>query len=197
MRAIRYIPGKVAIRGPMLLLTELIVLACGVDAQTNDASGSSLTGGTLTSFKRHRNSFDCESPKAANYNKIAHQLDPKWKVAKEMVGRRLSQGEAKRLLAKFELGHACPCGVGAAPGLASIASRSFFLSGQLLLGNLSKTVVVVGNAPHDRPGFLVRHLIANRASFLCTEAPMLRVPDGRSGWHGQWTTKSSLEQRSI
>jgi len=102
MRAIRYIPGKVAIRGPMLLLTELIVLACGVDAQTNDASGSSLTGGTLTSFKRHRNSFDCESPKAANYNKIAHQLDPKWKVAKEMVGRRLSQGEAKRLLAKFE-----------------------------------------------------------------------------------------------
>ena len=31
-----------------------------------------------------------------------HELDRKWKVAKEMVGRRLSQGEAKRLLAKFE-----------------------------------------------------------------------------------------------
>ena len=61
--------------------------------------------------------------------------------------------------------------------LASIASRSFFLSGQLLLGKLSETVVVVGNAPHDRPGFLVCHLIGNRASFLCTKAPMVRVPE--------------------
>jgi hypothetical protein len=31
-----------------------------------------------------------------------HELASKWKVAKEMVGRRLSQEEAKRLLAKFE-----------------------------------------------------------------------------------------------
>jgi len=31
-----------------------------------------------------------------------HELDRKWKVAKEMVGRRLSQQEAKRLLAKLE-----------------------------------------------------------------------------------------------
>jgi hypothetical protein len=30
-----------------------------------------------------------------------HELDRKWKVAQEMVGRRLSQEEAKRLLAKF------------------------------------------------------------------------------------------------
>jgi hypothetical protein len=30
-----------------------------------------------------------------------HELERKWKVAKEMVGRRLSQAEAKRLLAKF------------------------------------------------------------------------------------------------
>ena len=30
-----------------------------------------------------------------------HELDRKWKVAKEMVGRRLSQEEA-RLLAEFE-----------------------------------------------------------------------------------------------
>ena len=44
------------------------------------------------------------------------------------------------------------------------ANRSFFLIGELLLGNLSKTVVVHGNAPHDRPGFLVGHLIGNRAS---------------------------------
>jgi hypothetical protein len=31
----------------------------------------------------------------------SHELDRKWKVAKEMVGRRLSQEEAKRLLGKF------------------------------------------------------------------------------------------------
>jgi hypothetical protein len=31
-----------------------------------------------------------------------HELPDKWKVAKEMVGRRLSQEEAKRLLAKLE-----------------------------------------------------------------------------------------------
>ena len=30
-----------------------------------------------------------------------HELPGKWKVAKEMMGRRLSQEEAKRLLAKF------------------------------------------------------------------------------------------------
>jgi len=30
-----------------------------------------------------------------------HEFDPKWKAAKEMVGRRLTQAEAKRLLAKF------------------------------------------------------------------------------------------------
>jgi hypothetical protein len=30
-----------------------------------------------------------------------HELDRKWKVAKEMIGRRLSQAEAKRLLAEF------------------------------------------------------------------------------------------------
>src|SRR5262249_36824916 len=64
-----------------------------------------------------------------------------------------------------------------APVLASIASRSFFLSGQLYLGNLSETVVIVRNTPHDHPSFLVCHLIGNRASFLCTEAPMLRVPE--------------------
>jgi len=31
-----------------------------------------------------------------------HELRSKWKVAKAMIGRRLSQAEAKRLLAKFE-----------------------------------------------------------------------------------------------
>src|SRR5262245_35187005 len=56
-------------------------------------------------------------------------------------------------------------------------SSTRFLIGELLLGKLSETVVVVGNAPHDRPGFLVSHLIGNRASFLCTKAPMLRIPE--------------------
>jgi len=32
-----------------------------------------------------------------------HEPPGKWKVAKEMVGRRLSQAEAKKLLAKFNL----------------------------------------------------------------------------------------------
>jgi hypothetical protein len=31
-----------------------------------------------------------------------HELDRKWRVAKELVGRRLSQEEAERLLAKFD-----------------------------------------------------------------------------------------------
>jgi hypothetical protein len=44
----------------------------------------------------------------------------------------------------------------------------------------------------------VSHLIGNRASFLRTKAPMLRVPDKLSGWHSQdLSTKSSSEQRSI
>jgi hypothetical protein len=30
-----------------------------------------------------------------------HELDRKWQVPKEMIGRRLSQAEAKRLLVKF------------------------------------------------------------------------------------------------
>jgi hypothetical protein len=30
-----------------------------------------------------------------------HELDRKWRVPKEMIGRRLTQAEAKRLLAKF------------------------------------------------------------------------------------------------
>jgi hypothetical protein len=31
-----------------------------------------------------------------------HGLDGKWRVPKAMIGRRLSQQEAKRLLAKFK-----------------------------------------------------------------------------------------------
>ena len=31
-----------------------------------------------------------------------HELERKWRVSKEMIGRRLSQQEAKRLLAKLE-----------------------------------------------------------------------------------------------
>src|SRR5215467_12456427 len=67
----------------------------------------------------------------------------------------------------------------------SVLSFSFsrFLN-ELNLGKLSETVIVHGNAPHDRPRFLVSHLIGNHASFLCTKAPMLRIPDELSGWHG-------------
>src|SRR5215469_11500978 len=67
----------------------------------------------------------------------------------------------------------------------SVLSFSFsrFLN-ESLLGKLSETVVLQGNAPHDRPRSLVSHLIDNRASFLCTKAPMLRVPDKLSGGHG-------------
>src|SRR6516162_3705448 len=61
--------------------------------------------------------------------------------------------------------------------LSLVANRSSFLIGELLLGKLSEAVVVQGNAPHDRPGFLVSHLIGNRASFLCTKAPMPRIPE--------------------
>src|SRR5262249_53316183 len=67
---------------------------------------------------------------------------------------------------------------GSGPSVLSfIANRSSVLIGELLLGDFSETVVVVGNAPHDRPGFLVSHLIGNRASFLCTKAPMPRIPE--------------------
>jgi hypothetical protein len=71
------------------------------------------------------------------------------------------------------------------PVLASIVNRSSFLVGDLLLGKLSKTVVVRGYAPHDRPRPFVSHLIGNRASLLCTKAPMLRIPYELSGWHSQ------------
>ena len=36
------------------------------------------------------------------------------------------------------------------PVLASVASPSFFLIGELLLGNLSETVVVQGNPAHNK-----------------------------------------------
>jgi len=49
-------------------------------------------------------------------------------------------------------------------------SSNRFLIGELLLGKLSETVVVHGNAAHDRPRSLVSHLIGNRASFLYTKA---------------------------
>src|SRR5262249_15049088 len=41
-----------------------------------------------------------------------HELDRNWKVAKEMVGRRLSQEEAKWLLAKLDLWQCPPYGSG-------------------------------------------------------------------------------------
>jgi hypothetical protein len=64
------------------------------------------------------------------------------------------------------------------PVLASIVNLSSFLIDELLLGRLGKTVVVHGYAPHDRPRFLVYHLIGNRASFLCTKAQRNCRSDG-------------------
>src|SRR5262245_8256108 len=84
--------------------------------------------------------------------------------------------EAMALEAQFHSDRARP-GRSEQSVLSFIASRSSFLIGELLLGKLSETVVVLGNAPHDRPSFLVGHLIGNRASFLCTKAPMLRIPE--------------------
>src|SRR5262245_33597422 len=61
-----------------------------------------------------------------------------------------------------------------------------FLSSDLLLGKLSEAVVVVGNAPHNRSRFLVGHLVCNCSSFLCTVAPMPRVPKSNFlEWHCQ------------
>src|SRR5262249_29266299 len=67
-----------------------------------------------------------------------------------------------------------------AHGVSNLVLSFSFLTGESLLGKLSETVVLQGNAPHDRPCSLVSHLIDNRASFLCTKAPMLRVI---SVWH--------------
>src|SRR5262249_44194069 len=64
---------------------------------------------------------------------------------------------------------------------SSSSSSSSCLIDELLLGKLSETVVIIGNAPDDRPGFLVVHLIGNRACFLCTIAPMRRVQKIVSG----------------
>jgi hypothetical protein len=62
--------------------------------------------------------------------------------------------------------------------ISMLASKSNAVppSKELHLGKLSETVIVRSYALHNRPLFLVSHLIGNRASFLCTKAPMLRGP---------------------
>src|SRR5262249_27104466 len=62
-----------------------------------------------------------------------------------------------------------------------IASRSSFLIGELPLGKLSETVVVQGNAPHNRPCFLVGHLVGNRASFTGTNSTVPNWDCAREG----------------
>jgi hypothetical protein len=71
------------------------------------------------------------------------------------------------------------------PVLASIVNGSSFLVGDLHLGKLGETVVVHGYAPHNGPRSFVSHLVGNRAGFLCTKAPMLRIPYELFGWHSQ------------
>jgi hypothetical protein len=63
-----------------------------------------------------------------------------------------------------------------APVLASIVNRSPSLIGELLLGKLGEPVVVCRDAPHNAPRDFVSHLVGNRAGFLSTKAPMLRIP---------------------
>src|SRR6516162_9370091 len=72
-------------------------------------------------------------------------------------------------------------------------ARSSFLIDELLIGKLSETVVVHGNAPYDRPGFLVGHVMRNRASLLCTKAPMRRIPNEVSG-HQLTSTSVPLDE---
>src|SRR5262249_40608353 len=80
------------------------------------------------------------------------------------------------------------------PGQSVLSFIAFFLIGELLFGNLSETVVVVGNAPHDGPSFLVCHLIGNRASFLCTKAPVRRIQNEVSG-HQLTSTSVPLAEK--
>jgi len=97
-------------------------------------------------------------------------IGPKIPYTKAVKSRSLSPADKRQQIASLALQRHYQV-------LASFASRSFFLIGELLLGKLSETIVVQGNAPHNRPSFLVCHLIGNRASFLCTKAPMVRVPE--------------------
>src|SRR5215467_6138033 len=91
-----------------------------------------------------------------------------------------SRDPAQRPRAGFSFWRGTECGAvcNYAHGVSvlSFSSNHRLLIGELHLGKLSETVVVHCNAPHDRPRFLVSHLIGNRASFLCTKAPMRRVP---------------------
>ena len=48
------------------------------------------------------------------------------------------------------------------------ASISFLSDDELLIGKLSETVVVIGDAPHNRPRFLVDHLVRYGSGLFCT-----------------------------
>src|SRR5262249_45958137 len=114
---------------------------------------------------------------------VAQAADPTGTLTLAQANTRDVLAALGRKLSKFFVFETAPRRAAGAttssrPDLGAVLSfwsnRSSFLIGELLLGNLSKMVVVVGNAPRDRPGFLVGHLIGNRASLLCTKAPMLR-----------------------
>src|SRR5262249_8821008 len=93
-----------------------------------------------------------------------------------------SRAWCKACIPKSRLfGNRCPLQYAHGESVLSI-SINLFLN-ELHLGKLSETVIVHGNTPHNRPRFLVSHLIGNRASLLCTKAPMLRGHNKVSGWH--------------
>jgi hypothetical protein len=53
VRPVWQIPSKIAVGGPVLLLTELIVGRGGDSAKADNAKGSTLTRGTFASVERH------------------------------------------------------------------------------------------------------------------------------------------------
>ena len=69
-------------------------------------------------------------------------IGPKIPYTKAVKSRSLSPADKRQQIASLALQRHYQV-------LASFASRSFFLIGELLLGKLSETVVVQGNAPHD------------------------------------------------
>ena len=52
-----------------------------------------------------------------------HELPSKWKLSKQMIGRRLSQAEAKRLSAKFECSKL---------GAVAICNKNIWIEGKSL-----------------------------------------------------------------
>jgi hypothetical protein len=73
-----------------------------------------------------------------------HELDRKTKkqIPKAMIGRRLSQQEAKRLLAKFDWGNARPCGSGGDTTIARLKKSIYCLGSAAALAPESSVLLL-------------------------------------------------------